>query len=86
MIDLTPVPAARERAIERVRDREIIIPTFAQMQDPDKIPGEILTRLQNVGLWDLDPLNLFRISWHNDPVESGGGFEKRWFQAGVNVP
>jgi cysteine synthase len=74
MIDLTPVPAARERAIERVREREIIIPTFAQMQDPDKIPGEILARLQNIGLWDLDPLNLFRIGWHNEPVESGGGF------------
>jgi cysteine synthase len=25
-------------------------------------------------LGDLDPLNLFRITWHNEPVEHGGGF------------
>jgi cysteine synthase len=30
--------------------------------------------LKNVGLWDVNPLNLFRITWHNEPVASGGGF------------
>jgi len=30
--------------------------------------------LKNIGLWDIDPLNLFRISWHNEPVAHGGGF------------
>jgi len=27
-----------------------------------------------VGLWDLDPLNLFRIGWHNEPRAQGGLF------------
>ena len=26
------------------------------------------------GLWDLNPLNLFRITWHNEPVAIGGGY------------
>lgn len=32
--------------------------------------------LKNTGLWDLDPLNLFRITWKNEPVPFGGGFGK----------
>ncbi|HET6444029.1 MAG TPA: pyridoxal-phosphate dependent enzyme, partial [candidate division Zixibacteria bacterium] len=59
-------------------ERNIIIPTFKQMQDPALIPDSIRRPLKDVGLWDLNPLNLFRISWHNEPVSSGGGF------AGVN--
>ncbi len=27
-----------------------------------------------MGLWDLDPLNLFRITWKNEPVASGGQY------------
>ncbi|MBO8468760.1 MAG: pyridoxal-phosphate dependent enzyme, partial [Spirochaetes bacterium] len=27
-----------------------------------------------VGLWDVNPLNLFRINWHNEPKDFGGGF------------
>ncbi|NMD28015.1 MAG: pyridoxal-phosphate dependent enzyme, partial [Chloroflexi bacterium] len=30
--------------------------------------------LKTVGLWDLDPLNLFRITWHNEPLARGGLF------------
>jgi cysteine synthase len=30
--------------------------------------------LRKVGLWDLNPLNLFRITWKNEPVSHGGGF------------
>jgi len=25
-------------------------------------------------LWDVNPLNLFRITWHNEPAPQGGGF------------
>lgn len=28
----------------------------------------------HVGLWDLNPLNLFRITWKNEPTSFGGGF------------
>ena len=74
MIDLTIVPEGLQRAIKRARERSIIIPTFKQQKDPGQIPGAIVSRLKNIGLWDIDPLNLFRISWHNEPVAHAGGF------------
>ena len=51
------------RNIERARKRNIILPTFAQQRDPNQVPPEIAARLKEIGLWDLDPANLFRISW-----------------------
>ncbi len=74
MIDLTVRDDIRQRAVQRARDRDIVIPTFAQMRDPSRIPADVVERLRGVGLWDIDPLNLFRISWRNEPVEKGGGF------------
>jgi len=74
VIDLTIVPEGLQRAIKRARERSIIIPTFKQQKDPGQIPGAIVSRLKNIGLWDIDPLNLFRISWHNEPVAHAGGF------------
>ncbi len=75
MIDLTIHQDVLERAVQRARERNIIIPTFAQQRDPSLIPDAIKERLKNVGLWDLDPINLFRITWKNEPVPSGGGFD-----------
>ena len=75
MIDLTLTnPSALSRAIERARQQKIIIPTFQQMQNPVLIPQSIKDGLGDVGLWDVNPLNLFRISWHNEPIATGGGF------------
>jgi cysteine synthase len=73
-IDLTIHPERRKRAIQRARERNIIIPTYAQMKDPGKIPAKIKQELAGIGLWDLHPRNLFRINWHNEPKSSGGGF------------
>jgi len=61
-------------AIKRCRERGVMLPTFAQMRNPALIPQKIKANLTNVGLWDLNPLNLFRITWHNEPKASGGGF------------
>jgi cysteine synthase len=74
VIDLTIVPDALERAVKRAREKSIIIPTFKQQKDPGRIPEAIVSRLKKIGLWDIDPLNLFRITWHNEPVARGGGF------------
>ena len=74
MIDLSIHPDRLERAVQRARERNIVIPTFDQMRDPAHIPDSVKTDLEDVGLWDLDPRNLFRINWHNEPVEKGGGF------------
>jgi len=70
-----------EKTIERARARNIILPTFAQQKDPSLVPAAISARLKDVGLWDLDPANLFRITWKNEPVEHGGGFgEGNWIE------
>ena len=55
-----------KRTARRCKERGIIIPTFAQQRDPSLIPDSIKKRLQGVGLWDVNPLNLFRITWKND--------------------
>jgi cysteine synthase len=75
MIDLTiHNEEALEHAIQRARERNIIIPTFKQQRNPELIPDVIKNSLSGVGLWDLNPLNLFRITWHNEAVPSGGAF------------
>lgn len=61
----------QKKAVERCRERGIILPTFEQMKDPAKIPNKIKDRLKDVGLWDVNSDNLFRITWKND-VKSGG--------------
>ncbi len=63
-----------ERTIGRFRERKILLPTFAQMQNPETMPQAIKDRLKQIGLWDVDPANLFRITWKNEPVEKGGLF------------
>ncbi len=74
MIDLRIDKEGLDKAVARARARHIVIPTLAQQNDPSKIPAAVVERLRSVGLWALDPLNLFRITWHNAPLEQGGGF------------
>jgi len=71
-IDLTVHKDRLQRTLERVREQGIIIPTLAQQRDPNLVPDEIKQRLKKIGLWEVHPLNLFRITWHNQPVEDGG--------------
>jgi cysteine synthase A len=73
-IDLSVDKNRRKRAIQRVREKNIIIPTYAQMKDPKQIPDQLKKELSKIGLWDVNPRNLFRITWHNSPVAHGGGF------------
>ncbi|MFQ5709741.1 MAG: pyridoxal-phosphate dependent enzyme [bacterium] len=75
MIDLTIHRKSLQRTIQRARERNIIIPTFEQMVHPDKVPAKIKDGLKNVGLWEVNPLNLFRITWKNEPKEKGGQYD-----------
>lgn len=59
------------RNAKRCRDRGIVLPTFAQQKDPSLIPPDIREALRGIGLWDVHPLNLFRITWKNDPATGG---------------
>jgi len=73
-IDLSVIKDRRQRAIQRAREKNIIIPTYAQMKDPSRVPAKVKAELSKTGLWDVAPRNLFRITWHNEPKASGGGF------------
>lgn len=73
-IDLTIMNDRLERTLERVREKKIIIPTLAQQKDPSLVPAEIQEQLKAIGLWDLHLLNLFRITWKNQPIAHGGGY------------
>ena len=57
----------------------VVIPTFAQMRDPQLIPEQIRKKLSGVGLWDVNPLNLFRITWKND-VKTGSFGEANYLE------
>ncbi len=75
MIDLSIDSKQLERTVERARERNIIVPTFAQMKNPELIPDSIKEELKDIGLWDITSRNLFRITWKNEPVAKGGGFD-----------
>jgi cysteine synthase len=74
MIDLQVIEDRLVRSVERAKERNIVIPTFGQMKDPELIPEPVLQELKDIGLWDVNPRNLFRITWKNEPKDHGGAF------------
>ena len=74
-IDLTINRETLAKNVRKARENNVIIPTLRQMQDPETIPAPIQEKLKGVGLWDVNPLNLFRITWKNEAKESGGLFQ-----------
>jgi cysteine synthase A len=71
-IDLKVSPEKQKNAVQRAREKNIIIPTFAQMKNPELVPAKTREELKSIGLWDVNPRNLLRITWKNQPVEKGG--------------
>jgi cysteine synthase len=59
-----------KKTAARCKKQNILIPTFAQMRNPNLVPKAIQKQLPKVGLWDVNPLNLYRITWKND-VKTG---------------
>ncbi len=74
---------ALENAVKVYKERGIILPTFEQQKHPETIPAKIQNQLKNIGLWDFNPLNLFRITWKNEPKATGGLFGKPNF---IEIP
>ena len=73
MIDLSVNEGQLKKAVQRAREKNIVIPTFRQMKNPaEHTPAVVKDRLRSVGLWDVDSANLFRITWKNEPVRKGG--------------
>ncbi len=72
MIDLTLNEEQIERTAKLCKELGIILPTFQQMKNPETIPQNIQSELENIGLWDIHSRNLFRVNWQNEPKKEGG--------------
>jgi len=72
VIDLTIHSKTLEKNIAYCRKKGITLPTFAMMKNPATVPQKIKDQLKATGLWDLHSANLYRITWKNEPKDSGG--------------
>ena len=73
--------AVLKKTLQRCKEKNIVIPTFAEQRDPTIIPDKIKERLKKVAMQDVDPANLFRITWKNEPKEKGGLFNRgNWLE------
>ncbi|MGE8942311.1 pyridoxal-phosphate dependent enzyme [Leptospira interrogans] len=57
--------AVRKRAVERLRQNRVRLPTFAELADPSSVPSAIRSELRDVGPDDPHPANLYRVNWFN---------------------
>jgi cysteine synthase A len=58
-------------SVKRFRERNILLPTFAQLAEPSTIPAGIVERLRSVEPDAPDALNLFRVHWNNTADRRG---------------
>ncbi len=62
-----------QKTIQRCKEKNIILPKFSELKNPETIPAEIKEKLKTIGMEEIHPLNLFRINWQNDPDTGGIG-------------
>jgi len=74
LIDLTIHPETLAKTVEYCREKGITLPTFSMMKDPQTVPSKIKEQLKTIGLWDVHPANLYRITWKNEQKDFGGLF------------
>ena len=74
MLDLSVNQKVLEGTVKYCRERGITLPTFAMMRDPRLVPESAKSRLATIGLWDVHPANLYRITGKNEPKDRGGLF------------
>ena len=60
-----------ERTVARFREAEIVLPTFAELADPGKVPDRIREALASIDPDAPHPLNLFRVHWYDDAGRTG---------------
>jgi len=54
------------RTVQRFRDAQIRLPTFAELADPTRISTVTAASVSRVDPDAASPLNLFRVHWYND--------------------
>ncbi|MFV1990518.1 MAG: pyridoxal-phosphate dependent enzyme [Acidimicrobiales bacterium] len=62
---------AYQNAVVRFSERNITLPTFAQLADPSTIPASARAGLVGVGADAADAQNLWRVHWFNDADRTG---------------
>ena len=55
----------RDASVRRCAERGIVLPTFAQLTEPERIPASVRAAMAGVDPDAPDPLNLWRVHWHN---------------------
>jgi len=63
--------AVHEAAVGHLRHAGVVLPTFAQLADPSRIPAAITSALAGIEPDAPHPLNLFRVHWFNDASRRG---------------
>ena len=53
------------RALERLAQARVLLPTFAELAEPSRIPPPVREALAGTGPDEAHPLNLFRMHWYN---------------------
>ena len=63
--------AVLARTAARLREADVVLPTFAQLAAPELVPARIREALGAVAPDEPHPLNLFRVHWFNDAARTG---------------
>ena len=59
-------PSVYTRAVQRLREARVALPTFDELSDPSRIPAGRVAALGGVDPDEPHALNLFRVHWWND--------------------
>ncbi len=65
--------STRRRVVSLLRDKGIVLPTFAGIAGPARASAAVRARLRDVSPDAPDPANLFRVNWFNDEARTGVG-------------
>ncbi|MCL4765041.1 MAG: pyridoxal-phosphate dependent enzyme [Hyphomicrobiaceae bacterium] len=63
--------AVRRRAVARLREKRVRLPTFAELADPSQAPRPVRAALPELGADEPHPGNLYRVNWFNDVRRTG---------------
>ena len=63
--------ATYDRAVQHFGQRQIALPTFAELAEPQRIAAARVEGLKSVDADAAQGLNLFRVHWYNDATRTG---------------
>ena len=62
-----------EKTANHLKNHNIILPKISELANPLSISDEIQKELKTVDKNNADPINLFRVHWHNNLDHSSFG-------------